>query len=243
MPESSSLQQVSALPRIENVARCVDATPDELRPRLEVPQDDSLARAESTRRVLCVEHDPAAAASIVDELAKRGFDAEAVHLGSDALGRILSEAPDVVLSEIRMPVMSGFELLTRLRAASPRSARIPFVFLAAAFDEGDRERCARFGCACVTKPIDADQLVAILEGRLARTIDTELWLRDVALSSREVETLTWAARGKTSAEIALIVGLSKRTVDFHIDNARAKLGVATRIEAAARAAAGRLIMI
>jgi DNA-binding CsgD family transcriptional regulator len=65
----------------------------------------------------------------------------------------------------------------------------------------------------------------------------------VELSDREIETLTWAARGKTSAEIALIVGLSKRTVDFHIDNARAKLGVATRIEAAVKAAAGRLIEV
>ena len=63
----------------------------------------------------------------------------------------------------------------------------------------------------------------------------------VELSDRELEMLTWAARGKTSAEIALIVGLSKRTVDFHIDNARAKLGVATRIEAAVKATAGRLI--
>ncbi|MFV1050359.1 LuxR C-terminal-related transcriptional regulator, partial [Klebsiella pneumoniae] len=35
----------------------------------------------------------------------------------------------------------------------------------------------------------------------------------------------WSARGKTSGEIATILGLSKRTVDFHIDNARQKLGV------------------
>ena len=63
----------------------------------------------------------------------------------------------------------------------------------------------------------------------------------IRLSDREVETLTWAARGKTSADIALILGLSKRTVDFHIDNARTKLGVATRIEAAVKAAIGRLI--
>jgi len=39
----------------------------------------------------------------------------------------------------------------------------------------------------------------------------------------------------------LIVGLSKRTVDFHIDNARDKLGVATRVQAAIKATTGRLI--
>jgi len=68
-----------------------------------------------------------------------------------------------------------------------------------------------------------------------------VWPSPVDLNDREVETLTWAARGKTSSEIAQILGLSKRTVDFHIDNAREKLGAATRVEAAIKAATGRLI--
>jgi DNA-binding CsgD family transcriptional regulator len=55
------------------------------------------------------------------------------------------------------------------------------------------------------------------------------------------ETLTWAARGITSAEIAQIMGLAKRTIDFHIDNARIKLDVARRIEGAIKAAKGRPI--
>jgi DNA-binding CsgD family transcriptional regulator len=42
-------------------------------------------------------------------------------------------------------------------------------------------------------------------------------------------------------EIALIVGLTKRTIDFHIDNARMKLGAATRTEAVIKAANARLI--
>jgi DNA-binding CsgD family transcriptional regulator len=61
------------------------------------------------------------------------------------------------------------------------------------------------------------------------------------LNVREVEALTWAARGKTSAEIAQILNLTKRTVDFHIDNARDKLGAATRIQAAIKATSRRLI--
>ena len=62
-----------------------------------------------------------------------------------------------------------------------------------------------------------------------------------ALSEREIETLTWVARGKTSADIAQILGLTKRTVDFHVENARTKLAAATRVEAAVKAATGRLI--
>jgi DNA-binding CsgD family transcriptional regulator len=63
------------------------------------------------------------------------------------------------------------------------------------------------------------------------------------LSERELESLTWSARGKSSIEIAAILGLAKRTVDFHIENACRKLQVSTRTEAVAKAASGRLIQL
>jgi DNA-binding CsgD family transcriptional regulator len=69
----------------------------------------------------------------------------------------------------------------------------------------------------------------------------EIWPKLTVLSNREIETLTWVARGKTSVEIAKIIGLAKRTVDFYLDGARVKLGATTRTEAALKAAIGRLI--
>jgi DNA-binding CsgD family transcriptional regulator len=81
----------------------------------------------------------------------------------------------------------------------------------------------------------------IIEARLKAVARTGLLPKTVALNEREVEVLTWVARGKTSAEIAQILGLTKRTVDFHTDNARGKLGAATRTEAAIKAASGKLI--
>jgi DNA-binding CsgD family transcriptional regulator len=93
----------------------------------------------------------------------------------------------------------------------------------------------------VTKPIDFDVLATIIAARLAGVARTGLWPKLAGLNDREVEVLTWVARGKTSAEIAQIVGLTKRTIDFHIDNARAKLGASTRTEAVIKAATGRLI--
>ena len=89
--------------------------------------------------------------------------------------------------------------------------------------------------------IDFDVLDAIIHARLARVARLEIWPKQIELNDREIETLTWAARGKTSAEIAQILNLTKRTVDFHIDNARVKLGAATRVEAAIKAATVRLI--
>ena len=62
------------------------------------------------------------------------------------------------------------------------------------------------------------------------------------LSDREREALAWAARGKTFVEVAEIMRISRRTVEFHLDNARNKLGVGSRIEAAVKAAVLRLIV-
>jgi DNA-binding NarL/FixJ family response regulator len=147
-----------------------------------------------------------------------------------------------VLSDISMPVMSGFELLEQLTSLVPRFANMPFVFLTALTDRSNELKGRQLGADdYVTKPIDFEVLDTIITARLARVARTEVWPKLVNLNDREVETLTWAARGKTSAEIAEILGVTKRTVDFHIDNARVKLGAATRIQAAIKAASGRLI--
>ncbi len=58
----------------------------------------------------------------------------------------------------------------------------------------------------------------------------------VELSSREVDVLRWTAEGKTAAEIAAIIDLSERTVNFHLNNAVTKLGACNKTSAAVRAA-------
>ena len=63
------------------------------------------------------------------------------------------------------------------------------------------------------------------------------------LSPREVETLRWSAVGKTSWEISMILGISERTVNFHLQQAAAKLRVKGRRAACARAVALGLIVI
>ena len=197
---------------------------------------------EARKKILCIEDDREIAALIAEELADRGYEVSVAHDGHQGLAAILKCAPDLVLSDISMPVMSGFELLDRLTALAPRFSRMPFVFLTALTDRDSELKGRQLGADdYVTKPIDFDVLATIITARLAGVARTELWPKLVDLNDREVETLTWAARGKTSAEIAQILGLTKRTIDFHMDNARTKLGAATRTEAVIKAATGRLI--
>jgi len=197
---------------------------------------------QARKKILCIEDDRETAALIAEELIDRSYEVSVAHDGDAGFAAILKNTPDLVLSDISMPVMSGFELLERLVSLAPRFSKIPFIFLTALSDRDNELRGRRLGADdYITKPIDFDVLETIINARLAGVARTELWPKLVDLNEREVETLTWAARGKTSGEIAQILGVARRTVDFHIDNARMKLGAATRTEAVMKAVAGRLI--
>lgn len=192
--------------------------------------------------VLCIEDDRDLATLICEELVERGFKVRTAYNGRDGLAAILEEPPDLVLSDIGMPGMSGFELLERLTTMERRFESMPFVFLTAPGDHVDKLNGWRLGADdYLSKPVDYDVLAALITARLARVARTAVWRKQIGLREREVETLTWAARGKTFWEIGEILGLSKRTVEFHLENARRKLGVATRTQALIKAATGHLI--
>src|ERR1700722_4067037 len=191
---------------------------------------------QTQRKILCIEDDRETAALIAEKLIDRGYAVTIAHDGREGLTAILKTMPDLVLSDISMPLMSGFELLERLIALAPRFAKMPFVFLTALSDRDNELKGRQLGADdYVTKPIDFDVLATIITARLAGVARTGLWPKMVELNDREAEALTWVARGKTSVEIAQIIGLTKRTVDFHIDNARAKLGASNRTEAVLKA--------
>jgi DNA-binding response OmpR family regulator len=197
---------------------------------------------ERRRKILCIEDDRDTAALICEELIDRDFDVEIAYDGRAGLAAILADPPDLVLSDVSMPGMSGFELLGRLTAMEPRFESMPFVFLTALGDHDTELKGWQLGADdYLTKPVDYDVLAALITARLARVARSAVWPKHVGLRDREVETLTWAARGKTFAEIGAILSLSKRTVEFHLENARRKLGVATRTQALIKAAAGHLI--
>ena len=61
-----------------------------------------------------------------------------------------------------------------------------------------------------------------------------MWPGEVGLSRREAEVMTWVAQGRTNLETAIILKLSRRTVEKHLEHIYQKLGVETRTAAAAR---------
>ena len=194
------------------------------------------------RKILCIEDDRETADLIAEELLDRGFEVNVAYGGQEGLMAVMRATPDLILCDIGMPAMTGFEVLERLNEIAPRLGRIPFVFLTALADRENELKGRRLGADdYVTKPIDFDRLFFVIEARIAGVARTKLSPKIAKLNNREIEVLTWVSRGKRSIEIARKLGISKRTVDFHMDNARIKLRAATRTEATTKAVAFGLI--
>jgi DNA-binding NarL/FixJ family response regulator len=194
------------------------------------------------RKILCIEDDRETAALIAEELVERGFEVVVAYGGREGLQAMTQSPPDLILSDVSMPIMTGFQVLKALNEMAPRFSKIPLVFLTALVDRDDELKARRLGADdYVTKPIDFDRLAAIIHSRLAGVTRAQPAAPRATLNQRQIQVLTLVAQGKTSAQIAQQLRLSKRTVDFHIDNARMKLHATTRAEAAIKAVADGLI--
>src|ERR1700730_1939022 len=197
--------------------------------------------AKPRKRILCIEDDRETAALIAEELADREFEVSTACDGQEGFVAILKDKPDLVLCDIGVPIISGFAVLQRLTGLVPRLGGGRFVFLTALPDRNSELRGRRLGADdYVTKPIDFD-ILAIINARLAGVARTKLSPKLPKLNEREIEALTWVARGKTSTQIAGKLEMVKRPLDFHIDNAKIKLAAATRTEAVIKAVAAGLI--
>jgi LuxR family transcriptional activator of conjugal transfer of Ti plasmids len=93
---------------------------------------------------------------------------------------------------------------------------------------------------CINEHARVLQLMAMyFHSHARRRLVSDRLIGGVSLSPREFECLEWAARGKSAWEIGRILGISRRTAAFHLDNAKAKLGVHSICEAVARLIASR----
>jgi DNA-binding NarL/FixJ family response regulator len=191
-----------------------------------------------------VEDDDETASLLAEALTELGHTTELATDGEQGLEAIRSNRPDLVLCDVRMPRMGGFELLERVASAGPAFADIPFIFLTALGDRDSELLGRRLGADdYLTKPVDFEMLGIVIENRLRHYHGSPGLPRHLHVTDREREVLTWVGRGKTSSEIATILGLSERTVNFHCDQAVKRLDVVNRTQAVAIAIGLGLIMI
>jgi LuxR family transcriptional regulator, activator of conjugal transfer of Ti plasmids len=114
--------------------------------------------------------------------------------------------------------------------------------IAAVTFAADERRSAAFS-STIQKHGHVLQLMAMyFHTHARRKLVTDQQVNGVALSPREMECLNWAAHGKSAWETGRILGISRHTVAFHLDNAKTKLGVRSTIQAVARLTASKAII-
>jgi CheY-like chemotaxis protein len=88
-----------------------------------------------------------------------GYDITVAKDGADALAQVDADAPDLILMDLNMPGIDGWEATRRLKA-DPKTKGIPVIALTAHAMAGDREKALAAGCEDFdTKPIDFDRLI------------------------------------------------------------------------------------
>ena len=123
---------------------------------------------ERSQTLLVVEDDPAMLIALRDILENAGYVILTAENGQDALNILANSKPELILSDIAMPVMDGFELLEAVRQR-PTGATIPFIFLTARGTREDIFTGKSLGVDdYITKPVTSKELLSAVRARLQR---------------------------------------------------------------------------
>ena len=167
--------------------------------------------------------------------------------GAEAVETALAAKPDVVIMDIRMPVMDGAEATAKLREKLPDTK----VLVLTSFGEADGVALAlKSGAAgAITKTAEDAELVTVIRniasGGKYISPEIEKLLTESPpvpkLTPRQHEILAYMAKGLTNVEIAEILRIRKDTVEEHVNLLLAKLDASNRTEAVAIALRKQLI--
>lgn len=212
------------------------------------------------RGILIVEDDEDIAESIRYNLEREGFRLRVARSGEDALASILDRLPDLIILDLNLPHMNGFELCRRLRAENT-AARVPILMLTARGDEADKVLGLNLGADdYITKPFSMRELVARVNAALRRSEASAAHLKifDNGLLKIDPSTFTASYHGRklrlTRKEFALLTEMARnhgkvltregllhrvwgvtyygdsRTLDVHIRRLRQKMADPDAIE-------------
>lgn len=116
-----------------------------------------------TKRVLLVEDEPNIVESLTFVLSRAGFEVEVRANGQQGLDAALSNPPDILILDVMLPELDGFEILRRLRA-DQRGKDLPIIMLTAKGQKEDRDTALDRGADMfITKPYSNADLVAAVK--------------------------------------------------------------------------------
>ena len=161
--------------------------------------------------------------------------------GAEAIAQYRKHRPDITLIDLRLPRMSGVDVIERVRMETPRAR---FIVLTTYDGDEDIYRALKAGAkAYLLKGMTSEELISVIravhEGRshippaIAERLAERMGFED--LTQRESDVLEQIVHGKSNKEIAVELAVSEATVKTHINSLLGKLGVADRTQAATAA--------
>jgi DNA-binding NarL/FixJ family response regulator len=201
-----------------------------------------------TKRILLIEDHDQMRENLTLLLELSGYNVTGAANGRAGLDIASASPPDLILCDVMMPELDGYGVLAGVRA-DPDLNSIPFIFLTAKGEKRDLREGMNLGADdYLTKPVTEADLLAALDARWQRLsalrqrqsayhpdFSSHLPLLALGLTDREAEVLLWVAQGKSSPDLAVILGMSPATAKKHVCNVLMKLGCETRSAATLRA--------
>jgi two-component system nitrate/nitrite response regulator NarL len=193
--------------------------------------------------ILIADAEEALVAWVRKLLESAGYRTLTAATGEEALRVARQEKPRLVLLEIELPRLNGYQVCRALRDEFGQDVAIAFV---------SRTRTQAIDISAglllgaddyLIKPFDSDELLARLAALMRRVVSERQHasMGVVELTAREVEILSMLAEGLAQTDIARSLSISPRTVGAHIEHILAKLGVHSRAQAVAAAYRRQLI--
>lgn len=202
--------------------------------------------------ILVAEDDPGTRLSIEHYLELSGYSVVAAENGKEALELVSSYQPHLIVTDVVMPQMDGYEFVRRVRQQPPFRL-LPVIFLTARSTTEERILGYQLGCdAYLPKPFDLHELGAVVRNLLERsqliqsewrlhaqppppeskTIDflEESDLSPVSLTVREQEVLRLLTDGLSNIQIGDSLHLSSRTVEKYVSSLLRKTSTNNRAE-------------
>lgn len=201
------------------------------------------------KKILIVDDDITLRTAMIRYLQNRGYSVKDAGSGVEGLMAFEQDTPDLVVSDVMMPEMDGYEFCRRLRTTR-LGQLVPFIFLSSRKDVDDRVQGHQMGADdYLVKPFEPKELVAKIEAQLERSrrIHSEIVRLiqqsngAVADSPSPVATLTplpltpaeekvfWEViQGFTNKQIGDRLFVSPRTVQTHLSNILSKLQLENR---------------
>lgn len=198
-------------------------------------------------QILLVDDDQYLRDSVKSYLQEKGFQITLANNASEAMQYLMRSIPDILISDIVMPQISGYELIRYIRSNNTLKD-LPIILLTAKGMTQDRIRGYNLGCnAYLPKPFDPDELVSIINNLILNknnkqaSISNEKLDKLIVLASqscalkftpRELSVLRLVVRGLPNKEIAQVLFTSKRNVEKYVSRLLTKTKTRNRTELA-----------